>query len=98
MINQQDALQKLFVKQSLRPIEHHLLKPIKERQRLAKERIMDQSKLLPNMKMQSSSPYRRGEFDPSYMSSCAGSTINKCDSQYLHGSYSKSVLYGEVDQ
>lgn len=47
MINQQDALQKLFVKHSLRPLEQHLNKPVKERQRLAKQRIMEAAKQMP---------------------------------------------------
>lgn len=93
MINQQDALQKLFVKHSLRPLEQHLNKPVKERQRLAKQRIMEAAKHMPEIKMQSS-PSRDGL---SLMSSMNGaSTIFNRDSQMLGVTYSKSVLGGDV--
>ena len=66
MINKQDELKQLYQRQSIKPIEKHISKPINERQRLAKNRVVETTKRLPKVKMLANAP---SSLDCSYSTS-----------------------------
>lgn len=60
VLNNQDSLKNLRLVQARKPLEKHLGKPVNERYRLAKERLLQTQKKLPSMHMRSKAGSRCG--------------------------------------